>query len=106
MRGQDLAFFTGSHPQFLLLHGCSASSSAHSQVTHPPGRGLAAQCKLALAKLWVLEGMLGFEYGRLFQVNEAIQISFILVSDVWNFLILELIKFTKKLTTDIKENLQ
>lgn len=50
--------------------------------------------------------MLGFEYGRLFQVNEAIQISFILVSDVWNFLILELIKFTKKLTTDIKENLQ
>lgn len=80
--------------------------SAHSQVTHPPGCGLAAQCKLALAKLWVLEGMLGFEYGRLFQVNEAIQIAFILVSDVGNFLILELIKFTKKLTTDIKENLQ
>lgn len=47
--------------------------------------------------------MLGFEYGGIFRVNADIQISFILVSSVCNF-ILELMEFTKKLTLDIEEN--
>lgn len=69
-----------------------SAPSAHSEVTHPLGCGLAAWCKLALAKLEVHEGMLGFEYGEIFRVREDIKISFILVGNIWNF-ILELNKF-------------
>lgn len=43
--------------------------------------------------------MLGFEYGEIFRVREDIKISFILVGNIWNF-ILELIKFIKNLTRE------
>lgn len=47
--------------------------------------------------------MLGFENGGIFRVNADIQISFMLASSVWNF-ILELKEFTKKLTLNIEGN--
>lgn len=107
MHGQDLAFFIGERSGKGSPFSTAAQSppSAHSEVTHPVGCGLAAWCKLALAKLEVHEGMLGYEYGEVFRVSEDIKISFILVSNIWNF-ILELIKFIKNLTRDIKVNLQ
>ena len=91
MHGQDLAFFIREQSGKGSPSSAAAQSapSAHSEVTHPLGCGLAASCKLALAKLEVHEGMLGFEYGEIFRLSEDIKVSFILVSNVWNFILFD-----------------
>lgn len=75
--GQNLAFFIGARSGKGSPSSTAAPSapSAHSEVTHPLACGLAAWCKLALAKLEMHAGMLGFEYGEVFRVSEDIKIS-------------------------------